>query len=137
MRGTSFRVRPDASGTNDSPLLASGQTVTNGAGGVSFLFGENSDLFVEALSNGTATLTYAYAGTGDAAGLNCSASLKMTEVKPDIVLTGDYSYLPIRPVFDGTAGKKWVVATFPESQQTNIIFGVRLLGKEAVQRFCL
>ena len=74
-----FRVwRTQSPAPEASPLLACGQTVTNGAGGVSFLSGENGDLFVEAVSGGTATLTYAYTGTGDAAGLNCSASLKMT-----------------------------------------------------------
>ena len=64
--------------STNSPLLACGQTVTNGINGVSFLSGSDTDLYVEAVSNGTATLTYAYAGTGEAAGISCAASLKMT-----------------------------------------------------------
>jgi hypothetical protein len=75
-----FRVWPDASGTHAAPLLAGGQTVTNGTGGVTFLAGDDTVLYVEAVSNGTATLTYSYAGTGGAAGISCSASLKMTAV---------------------------------------------------------
>jgi len=72
-----FRIWPDASGTN-APLLGCGQTVTNGAGGVSFLAGPDTGLHVEAVSNGVATLTYAFAGDGEAEGLACSATLKMT-----------------------------------------------------------
>lgn len=72
-----FRVWRDASGTN-APLLVCGQTVTNGAGGITFLTGADTDLYVESVSNSTATLNYAYIGTGDAAGLSCSASLKVT-----------------------------------------------------------
>ena len=78
-----FRVWPDATGTN-APLLACGQTVTNGAGGVSFLAGPDTGLHVEAVSNGVATLTYAFAGDGEAWGLACSAALKMTAWEMEI-----------------------------------------------------
>ncbi len=65
-------------GSGDSPLLACGQTVTDGVNGASFAGYPGCDVYVEAVSNGTATLTYAYAGTGDAAGISCEAALKMT-----------------------------------------------------------
>ena len=84
-----FRVWSDASGTNAAPLLVCGQTATNGVNGVSFLSGDDSDLFVEAVSNGTATLTYTFTGTGDAAGLSCSASLKMTAWNVGMAMDGD------------------------------------------------
>ena len=77
----------------------------DGAGGVSFLSGENSDLFVEALSNGTATLTYAYTGTGDAAGLNCFASLKMTAWEVGMAMDGDRDG---EIAFDGTNDASYV-----------------------------
>ncbi|MDX9792907.1 MAG: hypothetical protein RBU24_05345 [Kiritimatiellia bacterium] len=86
-----FRVWPDATGTNAAPLLVCGQTVTNGAGGVTFLSGDDTDLYVEAVSNGTATLIYSYAGTGDAEGIPCSAALKMTawDVDTDVDSNND------------------------------------------------
>ena len=65
-----FRVWPDASGTNAAPLLTGGQTVTNWAGGVTFLSGDDADLYVEAVRNGTSTLIYSYAGTGGAEGIS-------------------------------------------------------------------
>ena len=37
---------------------------------------------------GTATLTYAYEGSGDAEGLSCSASLKLTSI--NVALVPDY-----------------------------------------------
>ena len=67
-------------GTNDTPLLVGGQVITNGVGGASFAAFGYHDVYVEALSNGTATLTYAYEGSGAAEGLSCSAALKLTEM---------------------------------------------------------
>ena len=102
-----FRVWPDASGTNAAPLLVCGRTATNGVNGVSFLSGDDSDLFVEAVSNGTATLKYSYTGTGDAAGLSCSASLKMTAWGIEFVhAEGDYAGQPMDelPVFTPCSG---------------------------------
>ena len=65
-------------GSGDSPLLVCGQTVTNGVNGASFAGYPDCGLYIEALSNTTATLTYKFRGTGDAAGISCEASLKMT-----------------------------------------------------------
>ncbi len=74
-----FRVwRTAQPGTNDTPLLVCGRAVTNGVGGAYFAEFGSHDLYVEAISNGTAVLTYTYAGTGAAEGLFCSASLRMT-----------------------------------------------------------
>jgi len=88
-----FRVWPDASGTNAAPLLERGQTVTNGAGGVSFLSGADTELYIEAVSNGTATLTYAYRAEGEGGRpLSCSASLKMTAVGLTFVEAADTDY---------------------------------------------
>jgi hypothetical protein len=54
------------------------------------------DLCVEAVSNGTATLTYAYTGTGDAAGIEFASSLKMTAWAVEFVhAEGDEVGLPM------------------------------------------
>ena len=79
--GTAGAVRIWATGSpgsGDTPLLVSGQTVTNGVNGADFAEYGDTVLFIEALSNTTATLTYRYRGTSDAAGIACEASLKMT-----------------------------------------------------------
>ncbi|MFA7054439.1 MAG: hypothetical protein WC328_15610 [Kiritimatiellia bacterium] len=115
-----FRVWPDASGTNAAPLLVCGQTVTNGAGSVTFLGGTDTDLFVEAVSNGTATLIYSYEGTGGAAGISCSASLKMTAWSVEFVhAEGEdegvpMSHLPVFTPSDGI-GKGEPVYDCPDS----------------------
>ena len=73
-----FRVwRTARPGTNDAPLLVGGQAITNGVGGAHFAAFGCHDLYVEALSNGTATLTYACEGSGAAEGLSCLAALKL------------------------------------------------------------
>jgi hypothetical protein len=88
-----FRVWADNSGTNAMPLLACGQSITNEVGGVTFLAGEDTDLYVEAVSNGTATITYFYAGEGDATNISCCAELMMTAVRPEIeFLSGGSEY---------------------------------------------
>jgi|GEM_PF-3222343 len=83
-----FKVWADNSGTNAEPLLACGQTVTNGVNGVSFLSGDDSDLYVEALSNGTATVTYSYDGEGVASNITAAAWLKMTAFKVNLLEVG-------------------------------------------------
>jgi hypothetical protein len=47
----------------------------------SFLTGADTLLYVEAVSNGTAKLTYGFTGTGEAEGLRCAAALGMTGYK--------------------------------------------------------
>jgi hypothetical protein len=84
-----FRVWADNSGTNAAPLLVCGQVITNEVGGVTFLVGDDSDLYVEAASNGTTTITYFYKGEGDAANISCFAELKMTAFKLDLDLDSD------------------------------------------------
>jgi len=71
--------------TNDTPLLITGQSVTNGIDGANFALYPESMIYVEAIDSGTASLTYSYVGTGeDATGLSCSAILNMTAVKVDL-----------------------------------------------------
>ena len=84
-----FKVWADNSGTNAAPLLTCGQSITNGAGGVTFLVGDDSDLYVEAASNGIATLTYAYAGEGSASNIACFADLALTAFKIDLDIDSD------------------------------------------------
>ena len=84
-----FRVWADNYGTNAAPLLVCGQSITDGVNGVTFLTGDDSDLYVEAASNGIATLTYAYAGEGDASNISCSAEMKMVAFSPQILADTD------------------------------------------------
>jgi hypothetical protein len=84
-----FKVWADNSGTNTAPLLTCGQVITNGVGGVSFLVGDDSDLYVEAAGPGAATIIYAYTGEGGISNLSCSAELKMTAFRPDIDVDSD------------------------------------------------
>lgn len=79
-----FKVWADNSGTNAAPLLVSGQTITNGEGNVTFLAGEDTDLYVEAAGSGAATITYRYAGEGEADGITATASLTMTAIRIQI-----------------------------------------------------
>jgi len=122
-----FRVFTSNS-TNGTPLLTAGQTVTNGMP-VSFVAPAAAKLWLEAVSNGTATVTFSFEGTNNAAGFKHADALNITTAGVHISMKNDYSYLPFSPVFNGTTGKKWVVATFPEPQQTNIVWDVRLAGK--------
>ena len=57
-----------------APLLECGGSITNG-NGVTFLSGTDSDIYIEALANGTATLTYSFQGTESASDLYVAASL--------------------------------------------------------------
>ena len=52
--------------TNATPLLVTGQSVTNGIDGVSFVSYPESMIYVEAIDSGTATLSYSYVGSGGA-----------------------------------------------------------------------
>jgi hypothetical protein len=70
-----FRVWADNSGTNTAPLISCGEAITNGVGNVTFLTGDDSELYVEAISNGIATLTYSYTGEGGASNIACFAIL--------------------------------------------------------------
>ena len=74
-----FRVwqSPNPSTTN-APLLVSGQTVTNGVNGISWGTSDAASLYLQTLTNGTATLTYSFIGTGSASGIVCRATMKMT-----------------------------------------------------------
>ncbi len=84
-----FRVWADNSGTNAAPLLSCGQVITNGVGGVTFLVGDDTDIYVEAAGPGSATIIYAYTATGGISNLSCSSALKMTAFQPDIDVDSD------------------------------------------------
>ena len=76
-----FRLWQSATPEPDEmPLLECGETITNG-NGVTFLSGINSDIYVEALTDGAATLTYTFQGTGAASDLYVTASLPLTAVE--------------------------------------------------------
>jgi len=64
--------------TNDTPLLITGQTVTNGIDGANFVSYPDSMIYVEAISSGTASLTYSYVGTDSAEGYECGVELALT-----------------------------------------------------------
>ena len=92
LNGTAGAVRIWATGSpgsGDTPLLVCGQTVTNGVNGADFAEYGDTVLFIEALSNTTATLTYRYRGTGTAAGIAFETSLKMTTWDVGIAMDGD------------------------------------------------
>jgi hypothetical protein len=75
--------------TNEAPLLVSQlvspQTATNGVNEISWNTSSTATLYIEAISNGAATLTYTFIGTGSAEGINRRASLKITvwKIEPD------------------------------------------------------
>ena len=79
----------------------------------------------------TATLTLSFQGTGAAAGFECETQVEIKAWGVDIVSTGEYPGHAISPLFDGTTGKKWVVATFPEPRQASVAWNVRLVGKRS------
>jgi len=78
--------------TNDTPLLITGQTVTNGIDGASFGAYPESMIYVEAIDAGTATLTYSYVGTDSAEGFGYQAQLAMTSVKVEFVEDENQAY---------------------------------------------
>jgi hypothetical protein len=80
---------------------------------------------------GSATLTVSFRGSGSLTNYACATSVGITAWGVDIVPKASYSGHAISPLFDGTAGKKWVVATFPEPQQAGVAWDVRLVGKES------
>ncbi|MEI9478895.1 MAG: hypothetical protein WCO26_20315, partial [Deltaproteobacteria bacterium] len=81
----SFRVWTTSSpASTNTPLLVGGQTVTNGVNGAEFAANPGCDLYIEALSNSTATLTYTFTGTGCVTSVSCAAPLKMTAFKISI-----------------------------------------------------
>jgi len=79
----------------DIPLLVTGQTVTNGIDGASFVSYPESVIYVECTNtanNGGATLYYSYKGNDTidaAAGMSCGARLDMTAVRVDIAMDGN------------------------------------------------
>jgi len=66
--------------TEDTPLLITGETVTNGINCVDFGTYPSFILYAECLTAGTATLEYTYVGTGEAEGHGCRTEMKMTVV---------------------------------------------------------
>ncbi len=87
--GDACRVWQTASPcTNDAPLLVGGQTVTNGVNGVSWNTTSTANVYIQAISNGNATLTYSFMGTGPASGIVSRASMKMTIVTVEIMRDG-------------------------------------------------
>ncbi len=86
LSGNAFRVwqsaNPDPTNT---PMLISGQAVTNGVNGVYWGTSDTASIYVQAISNGTSILTYSYLGTGDANGIVCRASLKMTTFSVNVI----------------------------------------------------
>jgi Bacterial TSP3 repeat len=84
----SFRIWADNSGTNTAPLLVCGQTVTNGINGVTFLSGDDTDLYVEAAGPGAATINYSYAGEGGASNIATFATLTLTGCRISITPKG-------------------------------------------------
>lgn len=69
----------------NAPLLVGGQTVTNGCGGVSWGMNHTANVYIQAVTNGTATLTYAFIGAGSASGIVCRATMKLTALNFGIV----------------------------------------------------
>ena len=90
-------------------------------------------LGVQAFAPGDATLTVSFTGTGALSNYTCQTSVDIRAVKPDIILVNDYSggVLIRCDPFGNKDGKKWVVATFPEPKQVNIVWNVRMLGKDS------
>ncbi len=68
----------------NTPLLVSGQTVTNGVNSVSWGTSDTASLYVQTVTKGTSILTYTFIGTGSASGIVCRVSMKMTVVEVEI-----------------------------------------------------
>ncbi|MDD2230819.1 MAG: hypothetical protein PHY48_15640 [Candidatus Cloacimonetes bacterium] len=81
---------------NDTPLLIAGQTITNGVDGASFGAYPSSTIYIEAISSGTATLTYSYVGTDNAGGFGYHAQLDITAFNVEFIEdeTTDYNFSP-------------------------------------------
>ena len=86
LSGDAFKVwQSDDPAPTNTPLLVSGQSVTNGVDDVSWGTDSTATLYVQSVNSGVSTLTYAYIGTGEAAGIVCRASMKMTAMHFGIV----------------------------------------------------
>ena len=85
----------------DTPLLVAGQTVTNGVAGISWNTASTDTAYIEAFTSGTATLTYAFIGTGTTSGIVSRASLKMTAVGVGFVSMYD-TFNPANRIFNST-----------------------------------
>ena len=85
-----FRVWATASpGPSDQPLLdLSGGNVGGGDLGITLPYTGSTTLYVEAVSNGTATLTYAFAGSETVVGAAFSNAVQLTAW--DIGIATDY-----------------------------------------------
>ncbi len=97
-----FRVWQSANpGTNDTPVLISGQTVTNGINGISWGTSSTAGLYIQAVNGGSCILTYTFSGTGSADGIVSRASLKMTGVDVEFVSMHD-TFNPANRIFNPT-----------------------------------
>jgi len=79
--------------TNGTPLLAAGQTVTNGMPVTFATPGGVTEVWLEALAPGTASVTFSFIGTGNAQGFNHADTLdimakdiRLTIAKPTLTL---------------------------------------------------
>ena len=91
-----FRVLATASpGPSDQPLLdLPGGSVDGGDHGITLPYTGSTTLYVEAVSNGTATLAYAFAGSGTAAGADFSNAVQLAAW--DIGIAADYESVTAR-----------------------------------------
>ncbi|MCL2103908.1 MAG: hypothetical protein FWH21_02455, partial [Kiritimatiellaeota bacterium] len=111
-----FRVWPSDS-TSGTPLLVHGQTLSGG--GL-----PSGDFYIEALSNGVATLTYAFTGSGNASSFRCAHALRLnavgTRLETSVTPTNAFenAFATYLPLYDGTN----VMATYT---RTNAAFHVR------------
>lgn len=86
-----FRVwATDAPGPSDQPLIdLPGDSVGGETLGITLPYTGSTTLFVEAASNGTATLTYAFVGSGTVAGAVFSNAVQLTAWDIGIAMDGD------------------------------------------------
>ena len=66
-----------ADSTNGVPLLVTGQTVTNGMPVTFATAGDVTEVWLEAVSNGTVTVTFGFTGSDDAKGLDFHDTLNV------------------------------------------------------------
>ena len=92
--GAAFRVWATAApGPDDRPLIdVSGGSAGGDALGVSIPYMGETPLYVEAVSNGTATLTYAFAGSGSVAGSAFSNSVELVARGVSIAPRGQVTF---------------------------------------------